>query len=105
MPAATLASWVTRMMVIAFFLVQPLEQVQDLLAGPGIEVAGGLVGQEQGRVVDQGAGDGHALLLAAGELRGVVVQAVPQPHPVSKRLGPVVASPRQRAACGCKTAA
>ena len=68
---------------------RPAEEVEDLLAGLGVQVAGGLVGQQQGRVVDQGPGDGHPLLLAAGELGRLVVQAVPQPHPVEQRLGAV----------------
>ena len=34
-----------------------------------VEVAGRLVGEEQARRVDDGAGDRHALLLAAGKLR------------------------------------
>ena len=41
----------------------------------GIEVAGGLVGQHDSRARDQGAGDGDALLLAAGELVGAMVEA------------------------------
>src|SRR5215213_6115634 len=35
-----------------------------------VEVAGWLVGEDHGRLADQGAGDGDALLLAAGELGG-----------------------------------
>ena len=41
-----------------------------------VEVAGRLVGDEDGRVGDDGARDGDALLLAAGELPRVVVHAV-----------------------------
>jgi hypothetical protein len=59
-------------------LAQPLVQVaQNLEHGfgvLGVEVAGGLVGQQNGRVVDDGARDGHALLLAAGERVGLVIQ-------------------------------
>ena len=44
----------------------------------GVEVAGRLVGQDDVGVVDQRPGDGHALLLAAGELRGPVVEPVAQ---------------------------
>ena len=40
----------------------------------GVEVAGRLVGQQQRRVVDERARDRDALLLAAGELVGEVVQ-------------------------------
>ena len=45
-------------------------------AGPGVEVAGGLVGEDDRRLAGQGAGHGHALLLAAGELARAVAQPV-----------------------------
>ena len=50
-------------------LVEALEEAHDFIAGGGIEVAGGFVGEEDGGVVDEGASDGDALALAAGELR------------------------------------
>ena len=46
------------------------QEVEDLGGGFGVEVAGRLVGDEDGRVVGQRAGDGDALLLAAGKLAG-----------------------------------
>src|SRR3712207_4001869 len=52
--------------------VQRFEQRQHGLAGGRVEVAGGLVGQQHRRAGDQGAGDGDALLLAAGHLVGAV---------------------------------
>src|SRR5688500_1526860 len=45
--------------------VELLEEVEDLAARLGGEVAGGLVGQEEGGAIDEGAGDGDALALAA----------------------------------------
>ena len=54
------------------------QQLDDRVAGGGIEVAGGLVGEQQRRIVGQRAGDGDALLLAAGELRRIVMAAVGQ---------------------------
>ena len=44
-----------------------------------IERAGRLVGEDQPGVVDQRARDRDALLLAAGELRGMMVRRVPSP--------------------------
>ena len=41
-----------------------------------VEIAGGLVGEDQLGLIDQGAGDRDALLLAAGELRGEMREAV-----------------------------
>ena len=48
--------------------VEAAQEVEDRLPGARIEVAGGLVGDQHFRLGDQGAGDGDALLLAAGEL-------------------------------------
>ena len=57
-----------------------LQGVPGLLKGPdhrpaglGVQVAGGLVRQDQQGVVDEGPGHGTALLLAAGDLRRVFV--------------------------------
>ena len=49
-------------------------------AGLGIQRAGRLVAQQQRRILAQRAGDGHALLLAAGELVGALVELVLQAH-------------------------
>src|SRR5215211_4040128 len=59
--------------------VEAGQQFQDLLARARVEVAGGLVGQQHGRVADQGPGDGHPLLLAPRELGGPVLEPVPEP--------------------------
>src|ERR1700755_1682033 len=39
------------------------QQGQDLVAGCGVEVAGRLVGEQDGGPAEQGPGDGHPLLL------------------------------------------
>ena len=62
------------------------QQAHDLLAVGGVEIAGGLVGQDQLRGGDEGAGDGDALLLAAGELLRPVARAMPHADPL-QRLG------------------
>ena len=80
--------------------VELLEHPQDLDAGVRIEVAGRLVGQHQRRAVDQGPGDGHALLLAAGHLRGLVIAAVGQSHPLQEDVVPAVANPAAAGRCG-----
>src|SRR5688572_3125614 len=49
------------------------EERKDLLRGAGIEIAGWLVGDEQRRLVGESAGDGGALLLAAGQCRRELV--------------------------------
>ncbi len=60
---------------VGALLVELEEEVDDLAAGGGIEVAGRFVGEEEGGVVAEGAGDGDALLLAAGEFGGAMVLA------------------------------
>ncbi len=47
--------------------------------GAGVEVAGGLVGQDQQRIDDERTRDGHALHLAAGQLVGPMPATVPRP--------------------------
>ena len=60
--------------------VQAFEQGHDVGGGHPVQVAGGFVGHDDVRVGDDGPGDGHALLLAAGKLVGLVVGAVGQAH-------------------------
>src|ERR1039458_626703 len=50
-----------------FFDAEILEQLDDFTTGVRIEIAGRFIGQEQFRLVDERAGDGHALLFAAGD--------------------------------------
>ena len=66
-------------------VVQLLEDAHDLFGRARVEVAGRLVGEEDGRIGDQRAGDGHALLLAAGELRRLVVLAAGEADAVRAR--------------------
>jgi hypothetical protein len=49
----------------ALLAVERTQQVQHLFGGARVQVAGGLVGQQQRWLVDQRARDGHALLLPA----------------------------------------
>jgi hypothetical protein len=58
--------------------VQPLEQAHDLLARGAVQVAGGLVRQQDGRGHHESAGDGDALALAARQLVRAVVDALAQ---------------------------
>ena len=62
------------------FLDQGGEQLEDARHVLHVEVAGGLVGEDEGGRADDGPGDGHALALAARELRGSVVKPVRHPH-------------------------
>src|SRR5436305_1048307 len=53
--------------------VDAVEQAHDADRRARVEVPGGLVGQEDQRSVDEGAGDRYALLLTAGQLIREVV--------------------------------
>ena len=63
------------------------EEFKDLLAVDGIEVAGGLVGHDDGRFHDEGAGQGDALLFAAGELNRIMIDAVSQSDLIEQLAG------------------
>src|SRR5882724_1603590 len=78
--------------------VQLFENAHDLVAHLAVEVAGGLVGQEDLRAADDGAGDRHPLLLAARELGGEVMGARGKPHPVEGGERPLPALLRRKTA-------
>ena len=59
--------------VLVGHLAQEQQQVGALL---GLEVAGGLVGEQDGGAADQGAGQRGALALGGGQLAGALVAAV-----------------------------
>ena len=56
--------------------VQFFKKREDFIAGFGVEIAGRFVSEKDGRVVDQGASNGDALFLAAGELIGAMLHAL-----------------------------
>jgi hypothetical protein len=57
----------------------PLEDVHHRFAVGAVEIAGRLVGEDQVRLGGERAGDGDALLLAAGKLLRAVAGAVAEP--------------------------
>ena len=59
---------------------QILEHADHAQTHLGIQLRRRLVGKQHLRRVGDGAGDGHALLLAAGELMGPVGHALAQSH-------------------------
>jgi len=69
--------------------VQVQQQVEDVLAVGGVEVAGRLVGQDDGRAQDKGARQRNALLLAAGELHRIMVESRRETHRVQQLPGAV----------------
>ena len=68
-----------------------VEERHDLVAGLGVEVSGRLVRQDDGGIVDQGASDGDALALAAGEFVGFVQHARAEADALEGSLGALLA--------------
>ena len=56
-------------------LMQLVKQRHDFGAGGGVQVPGRLISQDEGRIVDQRAGDRDSLALAAGELIGPMIDS------------------------------
>jgi hypothetical protein len=71
--------------------VELVQQIEDGLAGRGVEVAGGLVGQDDRRVAGQRAGDRHPLPFPARQLGRPRPQLVAQAHPGQRRRGAAAA--------------
>ena len=69
------------------FTVQFFEERDNRGAGRAIEIPGGLVGEQNPRLIHEGPRNCHALLLSAGELGGEVVQAVAQSHAPQQLAG------------------
>jgi hypothetical protein len=68
--------------------VELRQALHNLVAGLGVEVAGRLVGQDDTGIIDQSPGDGDALLLAAGQLHGAVIEAIAQADHVGQVEAP-----------------
>ncbi len=71
------------------------QQVADVLAGGLVQRPGGFIGEQDARAGDEGTGQGHALLLAAGQLPRVMAGAVRKTH-----LGQDLIDPRTVLAAG-----
>lgn len=67
---------------------ESVEEIQHVGGGVRVERAGGLVGQDERRVVYQRAGHRQALLLAAGEPVRVTPGAVAEADPLEELPGP-----------------
>jgi len=59
-----------------FFASEAGDEVDDGGTRSGIEITGGFVGEKDGGLVDEGAGDGGALKLSARKLVGAMVGAI-----------------------------
>ena len=61
-------------------LIEHFKEAQHFFTGFEIQIAGRLIRQENDRIIDQGPGNGDALLLPAGKLRRLMIQTVAQAH-------------------------
>lgn len=68
------------------FAIKREQQIGNFVPGLAIEVAGGLIGEQNGRAPLK-AGQRHPLLFAAGELRRQVVQASAKSQLLKQRAG------------------
>src|SRR5271163_774825 len=59
---------------LAEILVQAAEHLEDDFGIFGVEIAGGLIGEKDFGFIDDGSGDGHALLFAPGHFRGAMMK-------------------------------
>ena len=75
----------------AKLFVDVADQLEDLARRLGVERARGLVAEQNFGVRGEGAGDGHALLLSAGELRGIGLGLILEPHDVEELQRPLFA--------------
>src|SRR5579872_2272123 len=60
----------------AAIVLEALEDVHDLDAGAAVEISGGLVREQDRRIVQQRPRDGDPLLLAAGQLIRMMIDAI-----------------------------
>src|SRR4029077_7170828 len=74
----------------SLLVVARLKDRHDLDAGTGIERPCRLVGKDDPRIVDQTAGNRHALLLSTGELIGMMTGAFRQAHNAQRIQGALV---------------
>src|SRR5438874_2340588 len=75
----------------AAFAAHQIEELgEDNIRGVLVEVAGGLVGEDQRRLVGERAGHGDALLFAAGKLRRPMVEPLRQAEFAEQLLRPLL---------------
>ena len=72
--SASARLWVTTIRVVPRLRLTRLQPVHDLDLGLLVQIGGRLVGQEQGRCVDQRSGDNRTALLAGRHLRRIRIE-------------------------------
>ncbi len=67
---------------------QGCQKRQDLFAACRIQAPCWFIGQQEGRAVDQGAGNSDPLLFSSGKFTGIGFEAVSDPEPFGQRRNP-----------------
>src|ERR1700739_1762730 len=67
-------------------LDQATDEFHNFIRAFAVQVAGGLVTEQESGIGDDGASDGYALLLPAGELSRIVMHAVREPDDAEHRF-------------------
>src|SRR6185295_1046057 len=78
--------------------MQLAQEIHHGFAASRVEVSGRLVREQDERLAGDGAGDGDALLLTAGQLAGEVLGAVRHADPLQRRFDALLALRRLHAA-------
>ena len=71
--------------------IELLEEYENLETGSGIKITRSLIGENHGRVVHQGSGDGHTLHLSTRHLVALVIESLAQPHSLQSFDGTLLA--------------
>ena len=80
------------------------QRVEHMARGVRVEIAGRLVGEQDARGIGDRAGDRDALLLAAGQFRGPVLEPLLQTE-IAQQLGRALAAPPRATGRGSSAAA
>ena len=80
--AASRALWVTIRKPQPVRATRSRASAEHLIRRRLVEIAGGLVGEQQQRLYRQRAADRDPLLLAAGQLLGIALQQIAEPEPL-----------------------
>ncbi len=70
-----------------FFAIELQQEIEDMLTVRAVEIAGGFVGHENGRLGNEGAGQGDALLFSSGKLNRVVAGAIGETNAMEQFFG------------------
>ena len=67
--------------------MKPAEKLEQFPTGPGIEIPGRFIGQDQSRIIGQGTGYRHPLLFTPGKLGWVMFHPLGHPDQIQKMGG------------------